>query len=142
MRIGELADTVGITPDTVRYYEKVGLLPPPRRTPSGYRDYPDRAPERLRFIRTAQSVGFSLGEIAEILALRDQGQTPCHHVRGLIRRHADELEQRIEDLRSMQRDLARLAEIAEAGPAADDRSTHCHILESAVSTINRTPGTD
>ncbi|HEC11156.1 MAG TPA: heavy metal-responsive transcriptional regulator [Acidimicrobiales bacterium] len=132
MRIGELADSAGITPETVRYYEKVGLLPAPRRTPSGYRDYSERARERLRFIRTAQSVGFSLGEIGEILALRDQGQTPCQHVRGLIRRHADDLQQRIDDLRVMQRDLARLAEIAESGPDDDDRSTHCHILESAT----------
>jgi DNA-binding transcriptional MerR regulator len=133
MRIGQLAGEAGITTEAVRYYEKVGLLAAPARTSSGYRDYDDPAVTRLRFIRTAQTVGFTLGEIGEILDLRDNGETPCDHVRLLIARHAADLEERIADLRTMQADLRRLATIAEAAPRtgtgrADD-AAHCHILE-------------
>jgi len=125
-----MADEVGITTEAIRYYEKVGLLPAPTRTPSGYRDYNHRALERLRFIRTAQAVGFTLGEIGEILELRDNGETPCDHVRLLIAKHADALHQRIEDLQTMRTDLQQLAAVAAAAPPTSATATHCHILES------------
>jgi len=130
MRIGQLADQVGVTTETIRYYEKVGLLSAPARTASGYRDYTQLAIDRLRFIRTARTVGFTLGEIGEILQLRDNGETPCNHVRGLIARHAADLQQRIKDLQSMQRDLERLAIVADSTIGSDNDSTHCHILEA------------
>ena len=128
MRIGELADVVGITTEAIRYYERVGLLPAPTRTSSGYRDYDDPAVERLRFIRTAQTVGFTLGEIGEIIALRDDGETPCDHVRHLITEHAADLQRRIDDLLAMQIDLQRLATVSVTAQSGDD-ATHCHILE-------------
>lgn len=131
MRIGEMADEVGITTEAIRYYEKVGLLAAPQRTTSGYRDYDHRALERLRFIRTAQTVGFALGEIGEILDLRDNGQTPCDHVRQLIAKHAADLQQRINDLQAMQSDLRHLAIVAASEPQAGADATHCHILETA-----------
>ncbi len=131
MRIGEMADEVGVTTEAIRYYEKVGLLASPTRTTSGYRDYDRPALERLRFIRTAQTVGFTLGEIGEILDLRDNGQTPCDHVRQLIAKHAADLQQRINDLQAMQSDLRHLAIVAAAEPQATDDATHCHILETA-----------
>ena len=130
MRIGELADDVAITTEAVRYYEKVGLLAAPTRTPSGYRDYNYQALERLRFIRTAQTVGFTLGEIGEILELRDNGETPCDHVRQLIAKHAADLQHRIQDLQAIQTDLHRLAAVA-AATQTSAATTHCHILESA-----------
>ncbi len=130
MRIGEVADAIGITPETIRYYEKVGLLPRPERTSSGYRQYANATIERLRFIRSAQTVGFGLGEIKEILDLRDRGETPCNHVRGLIASHATDLQRRIEDLQAMQVDLERLAEIANREPQTGQEATHCHILEA------------
>ena len=133
MRIGELASLVDVTTEAVRYYERVGLLAEPNRTPSGYRTYDESVLERLRFIRSAQTVGFSLGEIGEILALRDNGETPCNHVRSLITKHADDLQQRIADLQAMQVDLERLAKIATSGPKPGQEATHCHILETANS---------
>ena len=131
MRIGELADEIGITTEAIRYYEKVGILSAPARTPSGYRDYTQPALERLRFIRTAQTVGFTLGEIGEILELRDNGETPCDHVRQLIAKHATDLQQRIEDLQAMQTDLHQLATVAATISRDSATATHCHILESA-----------
>jgi len=130
MRIGQLAQNADITPATVRYYEKIGLLAEPGRTPSGYRDYPITTLDRVRFIRTAQTVGLALDEIGEILDLRDQGQTPCNHVRSLIRKHATELQERIGDLQRMAAELQILAEVDPDGLHAVD-ADHCHILEHA-----------
>jgi MerR family transcriptional regulator, copper efflux regulator len=85
VRIGDLARRSGVTAKTIRYYEPIGLVEPPARTPAGYRDYEPAALERLEFIRAAQAVGLTLGEIRSIIALRDGGQTPCGHPCGPIR---------------------------------------------------------
>ncbi|KPN45930.1 heavy metal-responsive transcriptional regulator [Mycobacterium intracellulare] len=131
MRIGQLAAATGLSTKTIRYYEDVGLLSAPPRAPSGYRDYRDDAVARLRFVRAAQSVGFSLGEIREVLAFRDRGQEPCAHVRQLIEQHAADLADRIAALTTMRDDLERLAQRARAisATAATD-AVFCHIIES------------
>lgn len=132
MRIGELARTVGVPAKTIRYYEQIGLVPEPRRTASGYRDYDRSAAARLAFIRAAQSVGLSLGEIREILAFRDRGEVPCQHVAGLIERHAADLSERISALERMRRDLERLGSRARTiQPRDAARATYCHIIETA-----------
>ncbi|MGH3981421.1 MAG: MerR family transcriptional regulator [Pseudonocardiaceae bacterium] len=74
MRIGQLAAQTGVSTKTIRYYEDIGVLHAPPRAPSGYRDYSDDAAPRLRFVRAAQSVGLTLGEIREVLAFRDRGE--------------------------------------------------------------------
>lgn len=102
---------------------------PPRRTPSGYRDYDESALTRLQFIRAAQAIGLTLGEIREIVAYRDRGEVPCEHVAALIHQHADELDQRIEELRRMRSDLRRLARRAQRlDPAACSPDGVCHII--------------
>ena len=128
MRIGELAAQTGITTETARFYEKLGLVPKPKRTEAGYRDYASAAVERIEFIRTAQTVGFTLDEIGEVLALRDQGDAPCDHVRYLIKKHSTELQQRINELQHMLAELQRL-ETVKPNPAAPDHTSHCEILE-------------
>src|SRR5690349_24171477 len=77
LRVAELADAVGLSPDTIRYYERAGLLPPPARTRAGYRAYDASAVERLRFIQGAQRLGLKLGDIRDLLAVRDTGTCPC-----------------------------------------------------------------
>jgi DNA-binding transcriptional MerR regulator len=77
VRIGEIANRVGVNTTTIRFYESIGVLPEPPRTSSGYRDYDDEHVERLRFIKTAQRLGLKLEDIAEILAFRDRGDRPC-----------------------------------------------------------------
>ena len=90
MRIGELADRAGVSAKTIRYYEQVGLLPDPARIAAGYRIYGRADAERVGFIKGARRLGLALGEIAEILALRDHGRAPCDYVCDLLaRRHAD-----------------------------------------------------
>ncbi len=129
MRIGELADRASVTVKTVRYYEDIGVLAPPERTPSGYREYDTGALDRLAFVRAAQSVGLTLGEIREIVALRDRGETPCEHVAELIERRAQEIEQRVVALQALQGELRQLAYRARSlNPADCQPNQVCHLL--------------
>lgn len=130
MLIGELSQASGVPTKTIRYYEDIGLLPLPARTDSGYRSYDEVAVGRLGFIRAAQTVGLSLGEIRETLAFRDRGEVPCAHVTELIERHAADLSERIAALEAMRRDLDGLARKARTAAGSDSRAaTYCHIIE-------------
>jgi MerR family Zn(II)-responsive transcriptional regulator of zntA len=82
--IGELAADVQLNPKTIRYYEQIGLLPAPPRTAAGYRQYGAADRQRLRFIAKAKTLGFTLREIGELLALRDDGEEPCSHLVRLL----------------------------------------------------------
>ncbi|MFQ5796489.1 MAG: MerR family transcriptional regulator [Candidatus Bipolaricaulia bacterium] len=116
--IGELAKRVDLNPKTIRYYEEVGLLPRAKRTASGYRVYRPEDAERLKFIRKAQRLGLSLGEIREIIEIRERGQLPCGHVRRLLVRKLEELDRHIEEMVSFRRDLERY--VAELEQRAQD----------------------
>jgi MerR family mercuric resistance operon transcriptional regulator len=105
MRIGQLAETTGISRDTIRYYEKIGLLPAPRRRESGYREYPDEAGNRIRVIRNAVQLGFPLKEIAKVLNVRDAGGAPCRQVRDYTQGLVAEIEQKIEQLQTERREM-------------------------------------
>jgi DNA-binding transcriptional MerR regulator len=129
MRIGELAEQAGISTKAIRYYEQVGILTPPARTASGYRAYDDTALGRLGFVRAAQAVGLTLGEIRQIIAFRDDGQAPCAHVTDLLRRHAAELDARIRELRQLRGELRQLAErAATLDPEQCPPERVCHII--------------
>ena len=107
MRSGELARQAGVSPDTLRHYERKGLLPPPVRAANGYRVYSANALERVRLVRRALGVGFSLDELARILAERDRGGAPCKQVRALAAEKLAMVEARLRDLRLMRDALAR-----------------------------------
>jgi DNA-binding transcriptional MerR regulator len=129
MRIGELASRSGVSTKTIRYYEDIGVVPAPQRSASGYREYDETALDRLAFIRAAQAVGLSLGEIRSIVALRDGGDTPCGYVLDLLRSRAGELDRRIAELHSLRGELDRLVERAGGlDPADCDPSGICHII--------------
>jgi len=108
--IGDVAERTGLTAPTIRYYESIGLLAPAPRSATGYRRYSDTTVEELRFIKKAQSLGFSLEEIGEILTLSRAGDTPCSHVLDLSRRHFGAVEERIQQLTRFRDQLA--AELA------------------------------
>jgi DNA-binding transcriptional MerR regulator len=127
VRIGELADHLGVTTKSIRFYESIGLMPDPPRTPSGYRQYDEADEERLRFIKTAQRLGLSLNEIAEIIALRDRGQQPCGYVAELLHRQVADLDHRIREMRELRAELKSLAGRAAAG--AGDESAYCGVIE-------------
>ncbi len=128
MRIGDLARQVGVNAKTIRYYEQLGLLPEPRRRPSGYRVYGPEDLERLNFIRLAQRFGLRLDAIGEILALRDRGERPCRYVLAEVRREVDDLDRRIGELQSVRAQLSHLLNRAETLPASD-AARYCELLE-------------
>ena len=97
-RIGEAARRAGTSPDTLRYYERAGVLPKPLRSPSGYREYSEAAIARIRFVRNALTFGFSLRQIASFIRARDSGSPPCHEVRRAGQRILDEMDRQIEEL--------------------------------------------
>ena len=130
LRIGELAERSGVADRTIRYYEGVGVLDRPPRTAGGYRDYDTATLERLRFVRAAQAVGLTLGEIREIVELRERGRTPCAHVTELLQRRAAEIEDRIAELGKMRAELRRLARRARTlDPRDCDPNRVCHVID-------------
>jgi MerR family mercuric resistance operon transcriptional regulator len=97
--IGRLAKLAGVKPDTIRFYERSGLLPKPSLTASGYRVYNDSALNQLRFIRKAQSLGFTLDEIRRIMSLRGQGKETCRCVIAIAEATLSETETKLNELR-------------------------------------------
>lgn len=133
MRIGELAIRAGVSTKTLRYYEEIGLLARPERTSSGYRSYSSSVLDRLGFIRAAQAVGLTLGEIREVVAFRDRGQAPCAEVLALIERRRRELDVRIDELRRLRSELDRLASRARTlDPADCPVDSVCHLITSSA----------
>ena len=108
--IGRIAKAAGVSVQAVRYYERVGLLPTTHRTPAGYRIYGPESADRLRFIRQAQALGFSLDEIKEILRLRYEGQSPCTCVSKLLRQKLEKIEHEIRELVRFRHDLRNTLE--------------------------------
>ena len=104
--IGKLARSVDIGIETIRYYERRGLIPEPPRAPSGYRRYPKEAADRLRFIRRAKRLGFTLNEIAELLSLEQGGERA--EVKTIAKGKLLEIDSRIDDLQSMRSALGDL----------------------------------
>ena len=98
LTIGQVAGRTGETRETIRYYERIGLVPKPMRTPAGYRQYRDGVVNRLALIRNAQRFGFSLREITAFLGVRDGGGKPCHDVRAAAARILDAMDTQIAEL--------------------------------------------
>lgn len=114
MRIGELADRAGVNVQTVRYYERRGLLPEPDRTGSGYREYDESDLLRLRFILRAKALGFTLSEIGELLALRVDADTTAEDVRRHTLQKIADTEAKIRDLERIRSALRHLVGVCEA----------------------------
>lgn len=108
MRSGELAKLTGVSTDTLRHYERLGLLARPRRTEGGYRLYHASAVQRVQLVRRALSVGFSLPELVRILRVRDAGGAPCKQVRALAISKLEQIEQRLKELQLMRKQVKEL----------------------------------
>ncbi|MGH7674796.1 MAG: MerR family transcriptional regulator [Gemmatimonadales bacterium] len=126
LTIGQVAAAADVNIQTIRYYERRGLFAAPRRTPSGYRQYAGDAISRLRFIKHAQELGFSLKEIQELLGLRVRHGAACDAVERKTRQKIALVQQKIRDLQRMKRTLEHLAAACEARQPTDD----CPILEA------------
>lgn len=115
LRIGEVAHRAGVSTATVRYYERSGIMPKPRRSAAGYRLYAERAVNELVFIRKAQALGFSLDEIGSLLSLSRRGEAPCARVISLATDHVALLDERIRQLQTFRQQLAAALDTWRAG---------------------------
>ncbi|MBK6517999.1 MAG: MerR family DNA-binding protein [Polyangiaceae bacterium] len=126
LTIGGVAKGAEVGVETVRFYEREGLIPEPPRRRSGYRQYPADTVRRVRFIRRAKELGFTLKEISELLSLRVDPRTTCAEVRALARTKIEDVDQRIHELERMKAVLERLARACRGtGPTSE-----CPILDA------------
>jgi DNA-binding transcriptional MerR regulator len=116
MRIGEVAAALDISVDTLRYYEKIKLIPRVRRTGAGVRLYSEKDLSRLRFIRRAQTTGFSLEEIAQLLRFRENPQQAKSQVRGLAHHKLEQIEQHLAELMTLRDELRLLLNLCSDDP--------------------------
>lgn len=114
MTISELATRAGLTPDTLRYYQKIGLLPPPKRSQAGYRLFEDESLDRLNFIKSAQRVGLKLADIGQLLEVMDNGLCPCGHTERLLHSRLAEVDNEIARLTALR---AAMVNTLESCPA-------------------------
>jgi Cu(I)-responsive transcriptional regulator len=125
MRIGELAQATGTKAETIRYYEREGILPLANRSDSNYRDYSLEDLATLAFIRRARELGFSMAQVRQLLALSDQTDKPCKDVDLMVRDQLVEIERKIADLTQLRGELAQMLRSCEG-----ERIGECHIVES------------
>ena len=137
LQIGELAKRAGVSIDTLRYYEKVSLLPRATRSPGGFRLFQPELIERVRFIKHAQDLGFSLEEIKGLLATG--GAEECRRVRDLLERRLSELDERLKSMRNFRSVLARHLSACKAELKKQRESVCCPVLplkEKSKPTLN------
>ena len=126
MKIGQIAKACGVRIDTLRYYEKEGLIQPLTRTDAGYREYDKSALDQMRFILKAKTLGFSLQEIRELLSLRiDREHHPCSEVKEVAEAKLASIEDKIAELQRMHKALKQISDACCGGP---EPAIHCSIL--------------
>ena len=125
MRIGELAKATGTKAETLRYYEREGILPAADRTDSNYRDYSQNHLAALTFVRRARGLGFSMAQVRELLALSDHDEKPCEDVDQLVLQQLSDVDSKIADLTTLREELAQLSRSCQS-----DRIGECRIVES------------
>jgi MerR family transcriptional regulator, copper efflux regulator len=107
LKVGMVAKAAGVGVQTLHYYERLGLLPKPQRSPANYRLYAPQAIRRVKFIKKAQAIGLTLEETKQILDLKEHGRAPCSKVAGLGEKHLREIDMRLAELRKYRRALAQ-----------------------------------
>ena len=130
MRSGELAHLAGVSTDTLRHYESLGLLPAPGRTAGNYREYSPQSVERVRLIRNALAMGFSLKELGAIIQVRERGGAPCHQVRRLAEEKIAAITAQIEELRRYRDHLRRVVGEWDVRLGRTGRHQRAHLLEA------------
>ena len=138
MRIKQFSQETNLPAKTIRYYEEIGLLPPPNRLKNGYRDYDQTDVDRARFVSGARSLDFSLDDIQEILALRERREAPCRIVLDLLQERADEINRRIAELQRMEDELRELHRLGLTFPTddVDGKNCVCHLVSVRTESIS------
>lgn len=124
LTIGALGRASGVNLETIRFYERSGLLPQPQRSTAGYRHYQEMDVRRLRFIRRGRELGFSLEEIRSLLDLAAHPDSPCASADQMVREHLETIAARIRDLQNMQAELNKIA------GCQSGHAEHCRLLEA------------
>lgn len=119
MRIGEVADAVGLSTKTLRFYEQSGLLPAPARSANGYRDYQPEILPRLEFIARGRTAGLTLAQLQQILSVHKTGQAPCGHVRDTLNQRLNAIDDQIEALTALRATIAQHHDTVAAGNPDD-----------------------
>ncbi|HEX9626332.1 MAG TPA: MerR family transcriptional regulator [Acidiferrobacterales bacterium] len=133
MTVNQLSKHGDVTPHVVRYYARIGLLDPIRHPENGYKLFSRDDAERLRFIRAAQALGYTLDEIGRILRIRDGGESPCATVRTMLARRIAENRRKLEELRALQQRMEwALARWERLPDEADGCGRFCHLIESVT----------
>jgi MerR family copper efflux transcriptional regulator len=134
MQIKELSERTGLQDKTIRFYEGVGVLPPPDRLPNGYRNYGESDVERIRFVAGLRRLDFSLDNVGEILAMRDRLEAPCRVVLDLLSAKADEIAQRVAELSRLEMDLRQLYSLGLTFPIDDveGKDCVCHLVSERI----------
>lgn len=130
LRAGELARAVGVSADTLHHYERKGVLAPSRRSANGYREYPLEAVARVRLVRRALGIGFTLDELAQIFRARDRGGVPCREVRALAASKLAGVEERLRELVSVREELRAVVGEWDARLAKTPAGARAGLLES------------
>ena len=125
LAIGELGRLTGTKVETIRYYERIGLLAAPVRTAGNYRAYGPEHLNRLSFIRRSRDLGFSLGQVRALLTLSDDRHQPCEEIDAIARQHLAEVDRKIADLRALRRELGNMIDQCRCGTVAE-----CRIIEA------------
>jgi DNA-binding transcriptional MerR regulator len=121
LTIGQLGQATGTKIETIRYYEKIGLLPAPKRTAGNYRSYAAEHLQRLGFIRRARELGFTIEDVRELLKLAAHGERPCEQVDQFVARHLETTERKIEALTRLRRELRDTLDSCKGGRIAECR---------------------
>lgn len=131
-QIGMVARELGINPKTIRYYEEIELIPKAQRTETGYRIYDQADIERLAFILRARALDFSLDDIGEILALRENGEAPCLYVTELVQQQIAAIDDKIAALTQLRRELEEIDQTAQSLPRESivNKDCICHLIEN------------
>ena len=139
-QIGEVANGLDINPKTIRYYEEIGLIPSPQRTETGYRVYNQSDIDRLAFILRARELDFSLDDIGEILALREDGVAPCLYVTELVDKQVAAIDAKIATLNQLRHELEAIQHQAQTIPldVIVNKDCVCHLIENRMRRENRT----
>jgi DNA-binding transcriptional MerR regulator len=137
LRSGDLARRAGVSTDTLRNYERKGLLARPRRSANGYREYPASDLDRVRLVRSALGIGFTLDELSRILSVRDRGGAPCHQVRDLAGTKLAEVEAQLVDLKALRDDLRSLLKNWDKLLAKNPPPDRAGLLESLAAKDSR-----
>ncbi len=143
LTVSKLAEQAGTSTDTVRYYERIGLLPETERSPSGYRLYGEEAVERLRFIKQAQRFGLRLEAIGELLDVRRRGLCPCGHTRRMLEDRVAELDEEMSSLARLRADIAEMIDdLPAAGAPGADWQCSSELMQIGLANPFREPPTD